>query len=76
MDYDLYLFSNLLKFYDKDFDEKPYDEQFDILPNLFEGFENSKFNIDTKSCYDCIEEYLKDKYCNNELQKQFYETAC
>ena len=62
MDYDLYLFSCLIKFYDADFDEESYDYQYDILPTLYEGFENSRFNVDTKGAYECITEYLKDKY--------------
>lgn len=62
MNYDLYLFSCLIKFYDTDFDEESYDYQYDVLPTLYEGFENSRFNVDTKSAYDCMTEYLKDKY--------------
>jgi hypothetical protein len=62
MDYDLYLFSCLIKFYDAEFDEESYDFQYDILPTLYEDFENSKYNVDTKGAYECITEYLKDKY--------------
>ncbi len=62
MDYDMYLFSNLVKFYDKDFAELPYDEQWDNLPSLYEDYDNSKFNLDTKGAYDCIIDYLDDKY--------------
>ena len=62
MNYDLYLFSCLIKFYDADFDEESYDYQYDVLPTLYEVFENSRFNVDTKSAYDCMTEYLKDKF--------------
>ena len=65
MDYDMYLFSNLIKFYDEDFDELPYDEQYDDLPILYADFENSKFNVDTKSAYDCMTEYFQEKYPRN-----------
>ena len=62
MNYDVYLFSNLIKLFDSEFEELPYDEQYDNLPTLYEDFENSKFNVDTKSAYDCMIEYLKEKY--------------
>lgn len=65
MDYDLYLFSNLIKLFDSEFEELPYDEQYDKLPTLYEGFENSKFNVDTKSAYDCMIEYFNEKYPRN-----------
>jgi len=78
MDYDLYLFSCLIKFYDADFEEEPYDFQYDVLPTLYEDFENSRFNVDTKSAYDCMTEYLKDKYSpktiiRDELTLEFKE---
>jgi hypothetical protein len=62
MDYSLYLFSNLVKFYDKEFDDSCYDEQWDDLPKMYEEFENSKFNDPNESEYECIVEFLKDKY--------------
>ena len=62
MDYDLYLFSCLIKLYDTEFEEEAYDYQYDILPKLYEEFENSRFNIDTKSTYECIIAYLNYKY--------------
>jgi len=65
MNYDVYLFSNLIKLFDSEFEELPYDEQYDDLPTLYEDFENSKFNVDTKSAYDCMIEYLKEKYPRN-----------
>ena len=65
MNYDVYLFSNLIKLFDSEFEELPYDEQYDNLPTLYEDFENSKFNVDTKSAYDCMIEYLKEKYPRN-----------
>lgn len=60
MSYELYLFSCLLKLFDFDFDEKPYDEQFDLLPDKFKKFENSHYNDPTIPVYDCIVNYLKD----------------
>ena len=62
MNYNLYLFSNLVKFYDNEFANACYDEQWDNLPEMYEEFENSKFNDPNESEYDCIIEFLKDKY--------------
>lgn len=67
MNYDVYLFSNLIKFYDTEFEELPYDEQWDTLPSLYEEYDNSKFNVDTKGAYQCMIEFLEDKY-----KKQYY----
>ena len=65
MNYDIYLFSNLIKLFDSEFEELPYDEQYGNLPTLYEDFENSKFNVDTKSAYDCMIEYFYEKYPRN-----------
>ena len=62
MDYDMYLFSNLIKYYDKEFEESPYDEQWDDLPSLYEEYDKSKFNVDTKGAYECMIEYFNEKY--------------
>jgi hypothetical protein len=61
MDYDMYLFSCLLKNFDKTFDDQPYDWQYDVLPELYKEFEDSQFNIDTKSAYDCMVDFLNYK---------------
>ena len=78
MDYDLYLFSCLIKLYDTEFEEESYDYQYDVLPTLYEDFENSKYNVDTKGAYECITEYLKVKYSpktiiRDELTLEFKE---
>lgn len=62
MDYSMYLFSNLIKFYDKEFADACYDEQWDDLPSLYDEYDKSKFNVDTKGEYECMENFLKDKY--------------
>lgn len=61
MNYPLYLFSNLVKFFDKEFNELPYDEQWDLLPSMYIQFRISKFNVIDKSEYDCIADYLDDR---------------
>jgi hypothetical protein len=65
--YEIYLFSCLLKLYDKDFDSLPYDVQFDVLPEYYHHFELSEFNTDDKGLYKCIEDYLKHHFDNNTL---------
>lgn len=62
MDYDMYLFSNLIKLFNAEFEELPYDEQWDTLPSLYEEYDNSKFNVDTKGAYECMINYLEEKY--------------
>ena len=60
--YSEYLFSNLLKLYDKEFEEMEYDLQFESIRKLYDKFHDSKFNDINKGEYDCIIAYLKDKY--------------
>jgi hypothetical protein len=61
MDYDMYLFSCLLKDFDKHFADQPYDWQYDVLPELYKEFEDSKFNLEWRSAYDCMIDYLNYK---------------
>jgi hypothetical protein len=65
MDYDMYLFSNLIKLFNSEFEELPYDEQWDTLPSLYEEYDKSKFNVDTKGAYECMINYLEEKYPRN-----------
>lgn len=61
MNYNEYLFSCLLKIYDKKFKELEYDLQYEDIGKLYLQFAESKFNINTKSEYECIIDYLKNK---------------
>ncbi len=67
--YSEYLFSNLIKLYDKEFAELEYDLQFERIGGLYEEFEKSVFNKDTKGEYDCIIDYLVDKYSTKIISK-------
>ena len=58
----MYLFSCLLKEFDKDFAEQPYDWQYDVLPSLYKEFETSEYNNVNKSAYECMLNYLNNKY--------------
>ena len=62
MNYNEYLFSCLLKIYDKQFAELEYDLQYEKIAQRYLGFTQSRFNVDTKGEYDCMIEYLEDKY--------------
>ena len=62
MNYSVYLFSCLLKIYDKEFEQMEYDLQFERIAQRYLGFTQSKFDDDTKPQYECIIEYLEDKY--------------
>lgn len=64
MNYSVYLFSCLLKIYDKKFSELEYDLQFEQLPVLYGEYDSSEFNTADKGEYECILAYLKDKYPN------------
>jgi hypothetical protein len=64
MNYSQYLFSCLLKIYDKKFSELEYDLQFEQLPVLYGEYDSSEFNTADKGEYECILAYLKDKYPN------------
>jgi hypothetical protein len=58
MNYDVYLFSCLLKEFSYKFEQRPYDEQYDIATNEFKKFESSKFNDINKGAYECIVDYI------------------
>jgi hypothetical protein len=62
MTYSIYLFSNLLKFYDDDFKSLTYHLQYEQAYFKYMEFYNSQFNISTKNEYDCIINYLKSIY--------------
>ena len=62
MNYNQYLFSCLLKLFNSEFEQLEYDVQFGEAIREFELFENSEFNEDNKGLYECIVEYLTNKY--------------
>lgn len=70
MNYSEYLFSCLLKLYSKKFKELEYDLQYELGIKEYKDFENSKFNNINKSEYDCIIDYLKNKYYNLDANRE------
>lgn len=62
MQYEQYLFSQLTMLFDFDFESMPYDLQFAESLERYQDFEQSEFNVATKGLYECIVDYLKNKY--------------
>jgi hypothetical protein len=62
MTYEEYLFSQLLAIYSPEFAALPYDFQFQDIPIFYAEFERSPFNIDNIGLYECIINYLQNKY--------------
>jgi len=60
MNYNTYLFCCLLKHFNSEFDELPYDEQYDVVKEAYKKFKKSDYNKSTKSEYECMLEYLSD----------------
>ncbi len=60
--YSLYLFSCLIKLYDKEIEKLEYDLQFEKIIYLYSDFQSTSFNNINKSLYDCIINYLEDEY--------------
>jgi hypothetical protein len=62
MTYENYLFSQLLALFDFDFAEQPYDYQFADALVMYSEFEQSPFNVGDLPLYECIVNYLRNKY--------------
>lgn len=60
--YSFYLFSCLIKLYDKELNNLEYDVQFERIRYLFADFQLTNFNNKNKGLYECIIEYLEDEY--------------
>jgi hypothetical protein len=62
MNYDQYLFSQLLILYNPDFAVMEYDFQYPEALLMYEDFERSSFNDNKTGLYSCIINYLENKY--------------
>lgn len=62
IDYEMWVFSNLLTIYDQDFRNEDYDLAWGILHDVYKEFHNSAYNVDSKSAIDCMHEFLINKY--------------
>ena len=57
--YQFYLFSQLFHLHLNDcIENEPYDLLFSIVENELYNFLKSEYNVDSKSEYDCMEDYL------------------
>ena len=64
MNYSQFLFSELLLTYTKWFKDLPYDLKFSTALSEYEKYDKSSFNDSNKGEYQCIEDYIKDKFSN------------
>ena len=60
--YQIYLFLQLLLCYNEELAKEPYDIQFGDGCELLDEFENSIYNKLPKSEYDCMKEFLNNKF--------------
>lgn len=60
MNYNQYLFSCLLKLYNTDYEQLPYDEQYDVGKEAYKRFTRTTYNDLEKPLYECIVNYLSD----------------
>jgi len=69
MTYEEYLFSQLLALFNFDFAEQPYDIQYKNALTFYAEFEQSPFNVDNIGLYECITNFLRDKYGLKEFRQ-------
>lgn len=63
MNYQLYLFSCLVKLYDKKFESLEYDLQYDLLPSMYAKFQESPQFLDSNiGEYEAIIAYITKRY--------------
>ena len=68
MHYNQFLLSILLTEILRPFSELEYDLLWDIVPTIYKDYEDSKWNKQEKSEYDCIVDYI-----HNEKPSKFLE---
>jgi hypothetical protein len=69
MTYEQYLFSQLLALFNFDFAEQPYDLQYENALTMYAEFEQSSFNVGNIGAYECITNFLRDKYGLKEFRQ-------
>jgi hypothetical protein len=57
--------------YDEKFNTLPYDEQYNMIPSMFETFEKSIYNDKNSDLYSCIEQYLKNNYGTTDTKSEW-----
>ena len=71
MNYSQYLFGQLIQALTNGCGNVPYDMLFPVTMCLYDGYEGSEYDIEDKSEYDCMVNYIKnnDMLILNELAK-------
>lgn len=66
--YSRHLLFNLMCLRDPGFRDMEYDLQWDKLNSVFNDYKNSGYDKDTQGEYDCIQEFLSDKYRSRSIR--------
>lgn len=61
MTYNQFLLSQLLRAVYRQFDNLEYDRMYDLIPQIYEDYEDSKWYEQDKSHYDCILDYIHNE---------------
>ena len=70
MNYNFFLFTELLRLFDKPLFEKEYDILFGDIQGIFEEYSNSHFTMQNKSEYDCMHDFLTERYKNTNQEEK------
>jgi len=62
MNYSEFLLANLLREQNSEWNEMPYDEMFGKVSMTLKKFEKSSYNVDDRSEYDCMVDWIKEVY--------------
>ena len=62
IDYEMWVFSDLMRYYNDDWKDEDYDVLWEELFPLYKEFHNSAFNVDSKSAIQCMGEFLTNKF--------------
>jgi hypothetical protein len=62
IDYEMWVFSDLMRYYNDDWKDEDYDVIWENLFPLYKEFYNGPFNVDSKSAIQCMGEFLTDKF--------------
>jgi hypothetical protein len=60
MNYDIFLFSCLLRHYNTEYENLAYDTQYDLAHILWESFAESPYNDSNRGLYECLVDYFSD----------------
>lgn len=59
--YNIYVTLHLMECLSKTFAQEACDIKWGVASEVYQDFLDSKYNVETKSEYDCIEEFLKNE---------------